>query len=70
MKNQVNLLKRDFVLNKKFLNEEFMLPKNKQKREWYFSNFSLKALELFKQLYYITLENLEQHIYFFNWFES
>ena len=74
MQNQVNMLKREFVLNKKFLNEEFMLPKNKEGREWYFSIFSSKSLELFKKLYYITLQNLDQHIYiyiyFFNWFEN
>ena len=44
--NQVNMLKREFILNKKFLNEEFMLLKNKEKRYLYFSNFSSKALEL------------------------
>ena len=64
MQNQVNMLKREFILNKKILNEEFMLPKNKEKRKWYFSTFFSKALKLYKQLYYSTLENLEQHIYF------
>ena len=64
------MIKREFKLNKKILSEEFMLPKNKEKRQWYFSTFSSTIIEMYKILYYSTLKRLEKHIYFFNWFED
>ena len=36
---------KKIILNKIFLNEE-----NKEKEDWYFPNFSSKALELYKKI--------------------
>ncbi|KAH9716045.1 hypothetical protein KPL71_021316 [Citrus sinensis] len=66
--NVINVIEKDFELDKAFLHNDFYSDLNKEKRIWFFKHF-LKQRKEIQQIYYEFVNLHQVHILFFDWFE-
>ncbi|KAH9699240.1 hypothetical protein KPL71_024266 [Citrus sinensis] len=66
--NIINVIIKDFELDKNLLHNDFYLDKNKEKRIWFFKHFLNQRKEI-QQTYYEFVNLHQVHILFFDWFE-
>ncbi|KAH9686636.1 hypothetical protein KPL70_014425 [Citrus sinensis] len=66
--NVINVIKKNFELDKNLLHNDFYSEKNKEKRFWFFKHFLNKRKEI-QQTYYEFVNLHQVHILFFDWFE-
>ncbi|KAH9685897.1 hypothetical protein KPL70_014156 [Citrus sinensis] len=67
-KNVINVIKKDFELDKNLLHNDFYSEINKEKRTWFFKHFLNQRKEI-QQIYYEFVNLHQVHILFFDWFE-
>ncbi|KAH9714172.1 hypothetical protein KPL71_020570 [Citrus sinensis] len=67
-KNVINVLEKEFELDKNLLHNDFYSESNKEKRLWFFKYF-LKQRKEIQQIYYEFVKLHQVHILFFDWFE-
>ncbi|KAH9696769.1 hypothetical protein KPL71_023320 [Citrus sinensis] len=66
--NVLNVIEKQFDLDKTFLHNDFYSENNKEKRLWFFEHF-LKQRKEIQQTYYEFVNLHQVHILFFDWFE-
>ncbi|KAH9750856.1 hypothetical protein KPL71_014042 [Citrus sinensis] len=66
--NVINVLEKDFELDKTLLHNDFYSDSNKEKRLWFFKHFLNQRKEI-QQVYYEFVNLHKVHILFFDWFE-
>ncbi|KAH9723717.1 hypothetical protein KPL70_007221 [Citrus sinensis] len=66
--NVINVIKKEFELDKAFLHKDFYSDLNKEKRLWFFKHFLNQRKEI-QQTYYEFVNLHQVHIFFFDWFE-
>ncbi|KAH9699339.1 hypothetical protein KPL71_024309 [Citrus sinensis] len=66
--NVINVIKKDFELDKTLLHNDFYSETNKEKRLWFFKHFLNQRKEI-QQIYYEFVNLHQVHILFFYWFE-
>ncbi|KAH9783347.1 hypothetical protein KPL71_009275 [Citrus sinensis] len=66
--NVINVIEKDFELDKTLLHNDFYLENNKEKRLWFFKHFLNQRKEI-QQVYYEFVNLHQVHILFFDWFE-
>ncbi|KAH9764215.1 hypothetical protein KPL70_001438 [Citrus sinensis] len=66
--NVINVIKKEFKLDKAFLHKDFYSDLNKEKRLWFFKHFLNQRKEI-QQTYYEFVNLHQVHILFFDWFE-
>ncbi|KAH9704619.1 hypothetical protein KPL70_011539 [Citrus sinensis] len=66
--NVINVIKKEFELDKAFLHKDFYSDLNKEKRLWFFKHFLNQRKEI-QQTYYEFVNLHQVHILFFDWFE-
>ncbi|KAH9660105.1 hypothetical protein KPL70_024093 [Citrus sinensis] len=66
--NIINVIKKEFDLDKGFLHKDFYSDLNKEKRLWFFKHFLNQRKEI-QQTYYEFVNLHQVHILFFDWFE-
>ncbi|KAH9699823.1 hypothetical protein KPL71_024517 [Citrus sinensis] len=66
--NVINILEKDFELDKTLLHNDFYSDSNKEKRLWFFKHFINQRKEI-QQIYYEFVNLHKVHILFFDWFE-
>ena len=66
--NELNVLEKDFVLNKEFFKNDFYSPQNEEKRKWFFKKFLNIRQQIQKEFYDFVSKHKVQ-ILFFDWFE-
>ncbi|KAH9743016.1 hypothetical protein KPL70_003158 [Citrus sinensis] len=66
--NVINVIKKEFDLDKAFLHKDFYSDLNKEKRLWFFKHFLNQRKEI-QQTYYEFVNLHQVHILFFDWFE-
>ena len=69
MLNELNVLQKEFSIDKEFLRDDFYSKNNSQKRLWFFKNF-LKERNNIQNEFYNYLQTHKVQILFFNWFED
>ncbi|KAH9689129.1 hypothetical protein KPL70_015376 [Citrus sinensis] len=67
-KNVINVIEKDFELDKNLLHNNFYSDNNKEKRLWFFKHFLNQRTEI-QQTYYEFVNLHQVHILFFDWFE-
>ncbi|KAH9781471.1 hypothetical protein KPL71_008488 [Citrus sinensis] len=67
-KNVINVLEKDFELDKTLLHNDFYSDSNKEKRLWFFKHFLNQRKEI-QQIYYDFVNLHKVHILFFDWFD-
>nr|KYP51359.1 hypothetical protein KK1_026790 [Cajanus cajan] len=65
----INVIKK-FEINKDMIKQEFLAKENQDKRKWFFETFSQQELKNFRESYYKYLEEIQENIPYFNWFEE
>ncbi|KAH9657765.1 hypothetical protein KPL70_023206 [Citrus sinensis] len=66
--NVINVIEKEFELDKTFLHNDFYSDLNKEKRLWFFKHFLNQRKEI-QQTYYEFVNFHKIHILFFDWFE-
>ena len=66
--NVINVIEKEFELDKTFLHNDFYSDSNKEKRIWFFKQFLNQRKEI-QQIYYEFVNFHKVHILFFDWFE-
>ncbi|KAH9800890.1 hypothetical protein KPL71_000829 [Citrus sinensis] len=66
--NVINVIKKEFNLDKALLHKDFYSDLNKEKRLWFFEHFLNQRKEI-QQTYYEFVNLHQVHILFFDWFE-
>ncbi|KAH9705018.1 hypothetical protein KPL70_011707 [Citrus sinensis] len=66
--NVINVIEKNFELDKNLLHDDFYSEKNKGKRTWFFKYFLNQRKEI-QQVYYEFVNLHQVHILFFDWFE-
>ena len=66
--NIINVIEKNFELDKNLLHNDFYSDNNKEKRLWFFKHFLNQRKEI-KKIYYEFLNLHQVHILFFDWFE-
>ncbi|KAH9803221.1 hypothetical protein KPL71_001681 [Citrus sinensis] len=66
--NVINVIEKEFELDKTFLHNDFYSDLNKEKRLWFFKHFLNQRKEI-QQTYYEFVNLHKVHILFFDWFE-
>ncbi|KAH9669452.1 hypothetical protein KPL70_021795 [Citrus sinensis] len=66
--NVINVIEKEFELDKTFLHNDFYSDLNKEKRLWFFKHFLNQRKEI-QQTYYEFVNFHKTHILFFDWFE-
>ncbi|KAH9761749.1 hypothetical protein KPL70_000556 [Citrus sinensis] len=66
--NVINVIEKEFELDKTFLHNDFYSDLNKEKRLWFFKHFLNQRKEI-QQIYYEFVNFHKVHILFFDWFE-
>ncbi|KAH9802081.1 hypothetical protein KPL71_001246 [Citrus sinensis] len=66
--NVINVIEKDFELDKTSLHNDFYSDLNKEKRLWFFKHFLNQRKEI-QQTYYEFVNFHKIHILFFDWFE-
>ncbi|KAH9659329.1 hypothetical protein KPL70_023819 [Citrus sinensis] len=66
--NVINVIEKEFELDKAFLHNDFYSDLNKEKRLWFFKHFLNQRKEI-QQIYYEFVNFHKVHILFFDWFE-
>ncbi|KAH9669172.1 hypothetical protein KPL70_021675 [Citrus sinensis] len=66
--NVINVIEKEFELDKAFLHKDFYSDLNKEKRLWFFKHFLNQRKEI-QQTYYEFVNLHQVHILFFDWFE-
>ncbi|KAH9696764.1 hypothetical protein KPL71_023319 [Citrus sinensis] len=66
--NVLNVIEKQFDLDKTLLHNDFYSENNKEKRLWFFEHF-LKQRKEIQQTYYEFVNLHQVHILFFDWFE-
>ncbi|KAH9686422.1 hypothetical protein KPL70_014341 [Citrus sinensis] len=66
--NVINVIEKEFELDKVFLHKDFYSDLNKEKRSWFFKHFLNQRKEI-QQTYYEFVNLHQVHILFFDWFE-
>ncbi|KAH9717262.1 hypothetical protein KPL71_021752 [Citrus sinensis] len=66
--NVINVIKKEFELDKTLLHNDFYSDSNKEKRNWFFKHFLNQRKEI-QQVYYEFVNLHQVHILFFDWFE-
>ncbi|KAK9208453.1 hypothetical protein WN944_000809 [Citrus x changshan-huyou] len=66
--NVINVIKKNFELDKNLLHNDFYSETNKEKRLWFFKHFLNQRKEI-QQTYYEFVNLHQVHILFFDWFE-
>ncbi|KAH9687836.1 hypothetical protein KPL70_014917 [Citrus sinensis] len=66
--NVINVIEKEFKLDKAFLHKDFYSDLNKEKRRWFFKHFLNQRKEI-QQTYYEFVNLHQVHILFFDWFE-
>ncbi|KAH9697135.1 hypothetical protein KPL71_023486 [Citrus sinensis] len=66
--NVINVIEKEFELDKAFLHNDFYSEINKEKRTWFFKHFLNQRKEI-QQTYYEFVNFHKVHIMFFDWFE-
>ncbi|KAH9659331.1 hypothetical protein KPL70_023821 [Citrus sinensis] len=66
--NVINVIEKEFELDKAFLHNDFYSDLNKEKRLWFFKYFLNQRKEI-QQIYYEFVNFHKVHILFFDWFE-
>jgi len=61
-------LEEPFEIDKNWIKEDFIADYNKDKRDWYFKNYSKKQTEEFRKEFYNYMKENKINLYFFNWF--
>ncbi|KAH9686387.1 hypothetical protein KPL70_014334 [Citrus sinensis] len=65
--NVINVIEKEFELDKTFLHNDFYSDLNKEKRLWFFKHFLNQRKEI-QQTYYEFVNFHKIHILFFDWF--
>ncbi|KAH9727850.1 hypothetical protein KPL70_008828 [Citrus sinensis] len=66
--NVINVIEKEFELDKTLLHNDFYSDLNKEKRLWFFKHFLNQRKEI-QQFYYKFVNLHKVHILFFDWFE-
>ena len=67
--NELNVLEKEFILNKEFFKNDFYSSHNEEKRLWFFKNFLNERQNIQKEFYdFVSLHKVQ--IFFFDWFAS
>ncbi|KAH9688135.1 hypothetical protein KPL70_015020 [Citrus sinensis] len=66
--NVINVISKEFELDKNLLHNDFYSDLNKEKRIWFFKHFLNQRKEI-QQIYYDFVNLHKVHILFFDWFE-
>ncbi|KAH9658915.1 hypothetical protein KPL70_023666 [Citrus sinensis] len=66
--NVINVIEKDFELDKTLLHNDFYSNSNKEKRLWFFKHFLNQRKEI-QETYYEFVNSHKIHILFFDWFE-
>ncbi|KAH9789253.1 hypothetical protein KPL71_002923 [Citrus sinensis] len=66
--NVINVIEKEFELDKTFLHNGFYSDLNKEKKLWFFKHFLNQRKEI-QQIYYEFVNFHKVHILFFDWFE-
>ena len=66
--NVINVLEKEFELNKTLLHTDFYSDNNKEKRLWFFKNFLNQRKEI-QETYYQFVNLHKVRILFFDWFD-
>ncbi|KAH9740771.1 hypothetical protein KPL70_002355 [Citrus sinensis] len=66
--NVINVIEKNFELDKNLLHNDFYSDFNKEKRLWFFKNFLNQRKEI-QQIYYEFVNLHQVYILFFDWFE-
>ncbi|KAH9703737.1 hypothetical protein KPL70_011207 [Citrus sinensis] len=66
--NVINVIEKEFELDKTLLHNDFYSDLNKEKRLWFFKHFLNQRKEI-QQFYYEFVDLHKVHILFFDWFE-
>lgn len=66
----INVISKDFEINKQYLKEEFLSDKNKNKRQWYFKTFTKETTISYREYWYDHMYKIKTNIPFFTWFET
>ncbi|KAH9678850.1 hypothetical protein KPL71_025882 [Citrus sinensis] len=66
--NVINVIEKNFELDKNLLHSDFYSETNKEKRLWFFKHFLNQRKEI-QQIYYEFVNLHQIHILFFDWFE-
>ena len=66
----INVLERDFQIDKQILQKEFYSEKNTLQREWFFQNFKGSDRKQIQENFYRFLEKVQMNISFFDWFNA
>ncbi|KAH9726246.1 hypothetical protein KPL70_008189 [Citrus sinensis] len=66
--NVINVIEKQFELDKTLLHNDFYSDNNKEKRLWFFEHFLNQRKEI-QQTYYEFVNLHKVHILFFDWFE-
>uniref|UniRef100_A0A151UDA2 DUF7588 domain-containing protein n=1 Tax=Cajanus cajan TaxID=3821 RepID=A0A151UDA2_CAJCA len=65
----INVIKK-YEIDKNLLKQEFLAEQNQEKRKWFFETFSQEELKNYREKYYDYLEELQENIPYFKWFEE
>lgn len=66
--NRINVIEKDFEVDKNLLHNDFYSENNKEKRLWFFKHFLNQRKEI-QQIYYEFVNLHKIYILFFDWFE-
>ncbi|KAH9763843.1 hypothetical protein KPL70_001312 [Citrus sinensis] len=66
--NVINVIEKEFELDKTLLHNDFYSDLNKEKRLWFFKHFLNQRKEI-QQFYYEFVNLHKVHLLFFDWFE-
>ncbi|KAH9657201.1 Endonuclease [Citrus sinensis] len=66
--NVINVIEKNFELDRNLLHNDFYSNDNKEKRLWFFKHFLNQRKEI-QQIYYEFVNLHQIHILFFDWFE-
>lgn len=68
MLNELNVVKQDFHIDKKFLREDFFYGNNTKK--YYVFKFLLENRSVIQEEFYNYLQKQKVQVLFFNWFDD
>ena len=66
---QINVITKQFELNKERLRKEFMSPQYEEKRKWFFKTYSKFMGNHIREKYYDFMNEIQAKVKFFDWFD-
>lgn len=65
--SSINVLFREFKIDKAYLQEDFSSEENYEKRKWFYENFDKEARDFLREEWYSFMNKLSANVLYFTW---